>query len=110
MRGTVERDGSGWRYRVELARDPATGRRYSTKGAYRTERKARRALNRVPVAIDDGMHVARTRIVASDYLTEWFARARVDLMPTTADRWTVPVGRGWTRVGDQSCLPQGATS
>jgi integrase len=85
MRGTVERYGSGWRYRVELARDPATGRRrYTTKGGFHTERDARRALNRVLVAIDDGMHVARTRIVASDYLTEWLARARVDLKPTTA--------------------------
>ena len=85
MRGTVERYGRGWRYRVELARDPATGRRrYSSKGGFHTERDARRALNRVLVAIDDGMHVARTKIVASDYLTDWLARARVDLKPTTA--------------------------
>jgi hypothetical protein len=67
MQGTVERYGRGWRYRVELARDPGTGRRrYSSKGGFHTERNARRALNRVLVAIDDGMHVARTRIVASD--------------------------------------------
>jgi integrase len=85
MRGTVERYGSGWRYRVELARDPATGRRrYTTKGGFHTERDARRALNRVLVSIDDGMHVARTKIVASDYLTDWLARARADLKPTTA--------------------------
>ena len=45
MRGTVERYGSGWRYRVELARDPATGhRRFSTKGGFHTERDARREL------------------------------------------------------------------
>ena len=85
MRGTVERYGSGWRYRVELARDPATGhRRFSTKGGFHTERDARRALNRVLVAIDDGVHPGRTRIVTADYLGEWVARAKVDLKPTTA--------------------------
>jgi integrase len=85
MRGTVERYGSGWRYRVELAHDPATGhRRFSTKGGFLTERDARRALNRVLVAIDDGVHPGRTRIVTTDYLGEWVARAKVDLKPTTA--------------------------
>ena len=85
MRGTVERYGVGWRYRAELPRDPATGRRrYATKGGFRTEREAQRALQRVLVSVDDGVHVTRTKALVGDYLSDWLIRARVDLRPTTA--------------------------
>ncbi len=85
MRGTVERYGSGWRYRAELARDPATARRrYATKGGFRTEREAQQALHRLLVSVNDGAHVERSKLVVSEYLTEWLVRARVDLRPTSA--------------------------
>ena len=64
MRGTVERYGRGWRYRLESPRDPATARRrYVTKGGFRTEREAQRALNRILVKVDDGAHVQRSKVL-----------------------------------------------
>ena len=83
MRGTVERYGKGWRYRVELPRAETGRRRYSTKAGFSTEGDARRALNRVLVDIDDGVHVDRNAITVGDYLDEWLDRAAVDLRPTT---------------------------
>ncbi|MEZ5230137.1 MAG: site-specific integrase [Acidimicrobiales bacterium] len=85
MRGTIERYGKGWRYRAEVGRDPATGRRkFVSKGGFATQGEARRALNKKLVEIDDGTHVERRRITVADYLDEWFEGAEHDLRPTSA--------------------------
>jgi hypothetical protein len=55
VRGTVELYGKGWRYRLDVGRDAATGRRrIAMKGRFSTEREARRPVNRVLVAVEDG--------------------------------------------------------
>ncbi|MEZ5243655.1 MAG: tyrosine-type recombinase/integrase [Acidimicrobiales bacterium] len=78
-----ERHGKGWRYRVELPRAETGRRRYSTKAGFGTEGDARRALNRVLVDIDDGVHVDRNDVTVGEYLDEWLDRAAVDLRATT---------------------------
>ena len=83
MRGTVERYGKGWRYRVELPRSDSGRRRFASKAGFATEGAARRALNRVLVDIDDGTHVDRNDITVAEYLADWIERAALDLRPTT---------------------------
>ncbi len=83
MRGTVERHGSGWRYRVELPRSADGRRRFATKAGFATEGEARRTLNRVLVEIDDGAHVDRNDVTVGEYLAGWLDRVELDLRPTT---------------------------
>jgi len=85
MRGTVERYGRGWRYRMELTRDPGTGRRrFLSKGGFATEREARRELHKALVGRDEGTLVARSPHRLGEYLGEWLEGASTDLKPTTA--------------------------
>ena len=85
MKGTVEKYGAGWRYRVEIGRDAGTGRRrYATKAGFKTSAAARKALNKVLVDVDEGRHVEKVRQSVGDYLDEWIERAEADLRPTTA--------------------------
>ncbi len=85
MKGTIEKYGKGWRFRAEVGRDPGTGRRkFVSKGGFKTQAEARRALNKKLVEIDEGTYVERRRITLAAYLDEWFEGAEPDLRPTSA--------------------------
>ena len=84
MRGSVERYGRGWRYRTELPRDAATGRRrFATKAGFATQGEARKALNQVLVDLESGSYVDRSTVTVREYLEEWLHRAAVGRRPTT---------------------------
>ncbi len=84
MAGVVDAYGRGYRYRFELARDPATGkRRFVTKGGFTSAREAKRALANAVGQADEGRLVARNDYVVADWLEEWLERAALELKPTT---------------------------
>lgn len=100
MKGTVERYGKGWRFRVELSRDAGTGaRKYASKGGFKTQNEARRALNKKLVEIDEGTHVERRRITLAEYLDEWFEGAEPDLRATTSASYLRAVGKIKAKLG-----------
>ncbi len=84
MAGTVERYGKGYRYRFEIARDPASGtRRFISKGGFSSVREARRALANAVTQADEGRLVARNGYTVTEWLDQWLERAALDLKPTT---------------------------
>ena len=109
MAGSIERYGKGYRYRLELPRDPATGkRRFVTKAGFTSERAARRALANAVAQADEGRLVARNGYVVSEWLAEWLDRAALDLRPTTVagyERAAVKVNAAFGQMRLQELTP-----
>lgn len=92
--GTVARYDSGWGYRVELPRDPATGkRRQRWKQGYRTKREAEEALKACIAETQLGPIVDRSKATLGEYLDEWIELQTDRLRPSTLHSYRIVVAR-----------------
>jgi integrase-like protein/Arm domain-containing DNA-binding protein len=108
---------SGWiRHRgstrpliLDVARDPATGRRRQRwNGGYRTRKAAEAGLRELMAEVDQGMYVARSSVTLADYLTDWLETVRPRLRPTTWSSYRIAVDRVAKSLGNtlvQSLTP-----
>jgi integrase len=69
QRGTVEKYGSGWRWRFTIARDG--GKRQFSQGGYATRREAQQGLTAALARLDVNGPTKTTRQTTGDYLTTW---------------------------------------
>ena len=85
MQGTVERRGKSWRLRVDVGRDPVSGRRRQlTRTVSGTKRQADEAMARLLVEIGEGRHHGSQSISLSDLCRDWLQQAKANLEPNTA--------------------------
>jgi integrase len=85
VQGTVERRGKSWRLRVDVGRDPITGRRRQlTRTVSGTKRQADEAMARLLVEIGEGRHHGSQSISLGDLCRDWLEQARVNFEPNTA--------------------------
>ena len=92
MQGRVYRRGTGWAFKVDLPRDPATGqRRQRQKGGFATRKAAEEGLT-------DLLGEIRTDVVAGTgttklevWLTEWLAAVKPSLRPSTYSLYSTAV-------------------
>ncbi len=85
MQGAIERRGKSWRLRVDLGRDPVSGRRRQlTRTVSGTKREADEAMARLLVEIGEGRHHAAQSIALGDLCGDWLEQARASLEPNTA--------------------------
>ena len=67
--------GSSWAYVVDVAPDPATGkRRQKTQGGFSTKAAASKAMRTFLVEQESGRAVGRNRTQLSDYLEQWLGQ------------------------------------
>jgi hypothetical protein len=91
MRGSVRRRGSTWGYIIDVAPDPATGkRRQRTKGGFATKRAAEEAMRK---AIAAGSAAGGDAQKLGDYLNEWLSSVEPRLRGTTASSYRIAVDR-----------------
>lgn len=91
MRGHVSRRGSTWGYVIDVAPDPATGkRRQRTKGGFPTKKAAEEAMRK---AIASGSSAGGDAQKLSDYLDEWLTAVEPRLRGTTASSYRIAVDR-----------------
>jgi integrase len=82
MRDGIVKRGSRWAYKVELPRDPSTGkRRQEWRGGYATREEAKAARDEARTRVHRGTHVDRAKLSVGEYLEQWLAGIRVK--PTT---------------------------
>jgi integrase len=99
-RGAVLKRGSTWSYVLDLAPDPASGkRRQRWKGGFRTRKEAETALRAFAVAADEGRVVERSKRTVGDYLREWLASLAPRVRPTTLASYEIAVGRITREIG-----------
>jgi len=85
VQGAIERRGKSWRLRVDLGRDPVSGRRRQlTRTVSGTKREADEAMARLLVEIGEGRHHAAQSIALGDLCGDWLEQARASLEPNTA--------------------------
>ena len=91
MRGHVSRRGSTWGYVIDVAPDPATGkRRQRTKSGFATKAMAEEAMRQ---AIATGSSAGGDAQKLGDYLDEWLAAVEPRLRGTTASSYRIAVDR-----------------
>lgn len=88
MRGSLrQRQPGTWELRVELPRDPVSGRRRQVSRSHTgTKRTAQRALNDLLASIGAGGH-RPTDSRLDDLFSRWLDQSREDLSPTTLRRY-----------------------
>lgn len=93
MRGHVRRRGSTWSFVIDVAPDPATGRRRQrTKGGFPTKKAAEEAM-RSAIAEGSSASAAAGGQRLGAYLDEWLATVTPRLRETTASSYAVAVER-----------------
>ncbi|MGQ0430978.1 MAG: tyrosine-type recombinase/integrase [Microthrixaceae bacterium] len=91
MRGHVARRGSSWGYVIDVAPDPATGkRRQRTKSGFATKAAAEDAMRK---AIAIGSSAGGDAQKLADYLDEWLTAVEPRLRGTTASSYRIAVDR-----------------
>jgi integrase len=91
MRGHVSRRGSTWGYIIDVAPDPATGRRRQrTKSGFATKAAAEEAMRK---AIAVGSSAGGDAQKLADYLDEWLTAVEPRLRGTTASSYRIAVER-----------------
>jgi integrase len=91
MRGSVKRRASTWGYVIDVAPDPATGkRRQRTKSGFGTRKAAEEAMRK---AIAAGSAAGGDAQKLADYLDEWLAAVEPRLRGTTASSYRIAVDR-----------------
>lgn len=107
MRGHVRRRGKTWTYVIDLAPDPATGRRRQrSKGGFATKAAAEEAMRE---ALARGSRTTQDGQRLGDYLDEWLHAVEPRLRETTANGYRMAVervkaGLGAVRLRDLSPL------
>ena len=90
MSGMLRKRGKGsWELRIELGRDPVTGKRRFRHCTVRgTKKDAERALTGALHRRDTGMDFAPTRVTVAEYLERWLRDyAAVNVAPSTLRRY-----------------------
>src|SRR3546814_4974911 len=91
MRGHVARRGKTWSYVIDVAPDPATGRRRQrSKGGFPTKGAAEDAMRE---AIAKGSSSGKGSQRLGDYLAEWIVTVRPRLRETTFNGYQMAVDR-----------------
>lgn len=91
MQGSVKRRGSTWGYVIDVAPDPATGkRRQRTKSGFATKKAAEEAMRS---ALAAGSAVGGDAQKLADYLGEWLTAVAPRLRGTTASSYRIAVDR-----------------
>jgi integrase len=84
MRGSIVNRGRSYSVVIELARDPATGkRRQQWHSGYRTKREAEKAKTGFLSALDRGVYVKASRQTVAEYLHEWLDAITPTVRPST---------------------------
>ena len=90
MRGSVIKRNAGYAVKVELPRDPVTGkRRQKWVSGFRTKALAERARVQLLAQLDDGTFIEPDRVTVAEFLEEWISTVR-NVRPTTLEsyqRW-----------------------
>lgn len=83
-RGSVIKRGDGYTVKLELPRDPQTGkRRQKWVSGFKTKKEAERARTDMLAKLDAGTYVEPTRQNVSEYLSEWFTTITPTLREST---------------------------
>jgi integrase len=89
MRGSVVKKGERWYVKIELDREPATGRRRQKwHSGYRTKREAERARVDLLSKFDRGEYVEPTHQTLGEFLEEWLRAIEPTLRPSTLDSYS----------------------
>ena len=89
MRGSVVKKGDRWYVKIELDREPATGRRRQKwHSGYRTKREAERARVDLLSKFDRGEYVEPTHQTLGEFLEEWLRAIEPTLRPSTFDSYS----------------------
>lgn len=89
MRGSVVKKGDRWYVKIELDREPATGRRRQKwHSGYRTKREAERARVGLLSKFDRGEYVEPTHQTLGEFLEEWLRAIEPTLRPSTFDSYS----------------------
>lgn len=86
--------GAGWAFRVDVGKDPATGRRRQVlKQGFRTKREAERALDELLSTVHNGTMVSPSSVDLVVFLDDWLVSQRSRLKETTWASYEVAVTR-----------------
>jgi len=92
MQGRVYRRGAGWAYKVDLARDPATGqRRQRQKGGFRTKKAAEEDLGDLLGEIHKNTVAGTGTMQLGPWLDEWLATVKPSLRTSTYELYASAV-------------------
>jgi integrase len=92
VQGRVYRRGTGWAFKVDLPRDPATGqRRQRQKGGFATRKAAEEGLTDLLGEIRTDVVAGTGTIKLEDWLTEWLAAVKPSLRPSTYSLYSTAV-------------------
>jgi integrase len=100
VKGHVHRRGSSWAYVVDVAPDPAKGkRRQKTQGGFSTKAAASKAMRTFLVEHESGRGVGRNRIQLGEYLERWLETVKGDLRPSTWDAYANDAAKLTEKIG-----------
>ena len=92
MQGRVYRRGTGWAFKVDLPRDPATGqRRQRQKGGFATRKAAEEGLTDLLGEIRTDVVAGTGTIKLEGWLNEWLAAVKPSLRPSTYSLYSTAV-------------------
>jgi integrase len=96
----VSRKDGAWSFRVDIGRDPATGRRRQVlRQGFRRRRPAEAALHDVLHAAGRGRLPAPSRVSIRGFLEQWLTTQKGRLRPTTHRNYQVAVRRICSQLG-----------
>ena len=96
MAGSIRKRGKGsWELRIELGRDPETGKRlFQYRSVRGSKREAEEALTDALHRRDTGTDVTPSKILVSEYLDRWLRDyAETNVAPSTQLRYQQIVAR-----------------
>jgi hypothetical protein len=98
MRGHIRKRAKGWAYVIDLARDPATGKRKQKwVSGFATENTAEKAMRAALVAIDNRRDPFPPNTKMRDYISGWLDEHATQVRPRTIHRYR--------QLRDQHVLP-----
>ena len=94
MRDGIVKRGSRWAYKLELPRDPGTGkRRQQWVSGFPTRKAAEADRDEARARVRRGTYVVPTRQTVGEYLSEWLDGVRGEYMPGSYDAVKLHVER-----------------
>ncbi|RSK26535.1 site-specific integrase [Bacillus sp. HMF5848] len=93
MDGHIYQRRKTFTYVVDLPKDPVTGkRRQKTKGRFKTEKEARRAMRKFIVQLEEGEYLEPSKELFSEFILNWFNEhysKRIKATTAESRRYTV---------------------
>ena len=71
MKGSIRRRGDRWRLRVDVGRDPASGRRIQHTETFRRKADAEDRLAELIGQVNKGMFTKPAKLSVAEYLRQW---------------------------------------